>query len=75
MDGRARLLTERFSHLPSHERIPLAVMWASLLVFGLPGLALTFLKDPENLPIAVTVVIGGTVAAATFSVWKLSKRP
>jgi hypothetical protein len=46
-------------------------MWASLLVLGLPGLVLTFLNDPENLPIALTVVIGGTITAATVSVLKL----
>jgi hypothetical protein len=71
VDGRARLLTERISHLRIGDRIALAVMWASLLVLGPPGLVLTFLNDPENLPIALTVVIGGTTAAATVSVLKL----
>lgn len=71
VDGRARLLTERMSHLRSGDRIALAVMWASLLVLGLPGLLLTFLNDPENLPIALTVVIGGTILAPTVSVLKL----
>jgi hypothetical protein len=71
VDGRARLLTERISRLPIEERITLAVMWGSLLVLALPGLVLTFLKDPENLPIALTVTIGGTIATAAFSVLKL----
>jgi len=71
VDGRARLLTERISHLRSGDRIALAVMWASLLGLGLPGLVLTFLHDPENLPIALTVVIGGTIMVPMVSVLKL----
>jgi hypothetical protein len=49
-------------------------MWACLLFLALPGLALTSFKDPEGLPISLTVTIGGTVAAVTFSVWKLSPK-
>jgi hypothetical protein len=71
VDGRARLLTERISRLRSGDRIALAVMWAALLFLGLPGLVLTFLNDPENLPIALTVVIGGTIVVPTVSVLKL----
>jgi len=49
-------------------------MWASLLFLGLPGLALTFLNDPENLPIALTVVIGGTMVVPTVSLVKVFPR-
>ena len=64
-------LAERISHLRTGDRIALAVMWATLLFLGLPGLVLTFLNDPENLPIALTVVIGGTIVVSTISVVRL----
>ncbi|MDX6342794.1 MAG: hypothetical protein QOH87_2932 [Trebonia sp.] len=38
-------------------------MWGSLVVLGIPGVVLPPLNAPENLPRALTVEIGGTVAA------------
>jgi hypothetical protein len=43
-------------------------MWAFLIVLGPPGLVLTILNDPENLPLALTVIIGGTLAATVTTV-------
>jgi hypothetical protein len=65
------LLTERTSHLRSHERQGLAIAWGSLLAFGPPALALTWLNDPRHLPLALVVIIGGTVTAVTFTAWKV----
>jgi hypothetical protein len=50
------------------ERIAMTVAWGFLLIFGLPGLVLAWLNDPRDLPIALTVVIGGTVIATALTV-------
>jgi hypothetical protein len=65
------LLRERTSHLRSQERQSLAIMWGSLLAFGPPALALTWLNDPRHLPLALIVIIGGTVAAVAFTALKV----
>jgi hypothetical protein len=51
------------TQIDSERKVAIAVMWGSLVVLGIPGVVLTTLNDPENLPIALTVEIGGTVAA------------
>jgi hypothetical protein len=43
------------------------MLWAPLLVLGPPGLLLTVLHDPEHLPIALTVIIGGTLFATAMT--------
>jgi hypothetical protein len=64
-------LTERASHLDIHDRIVLVIMWGSLIVFGPPGLVLTLLNDPVNLPIAFVVIVGGSITAVTVTVLKV----
>jgi hypothetical protein len=72
VDNRAWLmLIERTSHLQSHERQALAIMWGALIVFGPPGLVLTLLRSPGQLPIALVVIIGGTAMAVTFTALKV----
>jgi hypothetical protein len=45
------------------------VMWGFLVVLGPPGLVLTLLNDPSNLPLALTVTIGGTVVATVTTLF------
>jgi len=58
--GHSRKATE----IDTDRKIAIAVMWGFLVVLGPPGLVLTSLNDPSHLPLALTVIVGGTVAAA-----------
>jgi hypothetical protein len=62
------------SKLRSHERAALAVMWGSLLALGPLALVLTLLNDPRRLPLALVVIIGGTVTAVMVTALKVSPK-
>jgi len=47
----------------------IAAMWSFLVVLGLPVLMLTSRNDPRNLPLALTVLIGGTAVAAVTTMY------
>jgi hypothetical protein len=57
------------TEIDTNRKMAIAAMWSILVVFGLPGLMLTSRNDPGNLPLAVTVVVGGTVVAAVTTVF------
>ena len=60
--------------LRSRERAGLAVMWGFLLVLGPLALVLTLLNDPRHLPLALVVIIGGTVTAVMVTALKAFPR-
>ena len=60
--------------LRSRERAGLAVMWGFLLVLGPLALVLTLLNDPRHVPLALVVIIGGTVTAAMVTALKAFPR-
>jgi hypothetical protein len=49
------------------------IMWGAVVLFGLPGLALTWLNDSGRLPLALGVVIIG-VAVATVTTVRIHRR-
>ena len=44
------------------------IMWGALVLFGLPGLALTWLNDSRRLPLALGGDIAGIAVAAVTTV-------
>ncbi len=44
------------------------IMWGAVVLFGLPGLALTWLNDSGRLPLALGVVIVGVAVATVTTV-------
>jgi hypothetical protein len=55
---------KKATEIDTNRKMAIAAMWSFLVVLGLPGLMLTARNDPRNLPLAVTVLIGGTAVAA-----------
>ena len=60
--------------LRSRERAGLAVMWGFLLVLGPLALVLTLLNDPRHVPLALVVIIDGTVTAVMVTALKAFPR-
>jgi hypothetical protein len=57
------------TEIDANRKMAIAAMWSFLVVLGLPGLALTSRNDPGNLPLALTVLIGGTVLATVTTLF------
>jgi hypothetical protein len=57
------------TEIDTNRKMAIAAMWSFLVVLGLPGLMLTSRNDPGNLPLALTVVVGGTVVATVTTVF------
>jgi hypothetical protein len=71
----ARTKTKRLQHcrkateIDTNRKMAIAATWSFLVVLGLPGLLLTSRNDPRNLPLAIAVLIGGTVVATVTTLF------
>jgi hypothetical protein len=55
-------------------RIGAAIMWASLLLFGVPAIALTWLNSRSHLALVLTLVGAGSVVAAMTTLRRWRRR-
>jgi Na+-driven multidrug efflux pump len=66
----------RYDRAVKSARIGLIMAWGAILIFGLPGLVLAGLNDPQNVPIALSVlVIGIAIATALTVVFRRGRVP
>jgi hypothetical protein len=64
------------AQIEAEDKLTVTAMWGFLVLLGIPGLVLTSLHDPQKLPLALTIVSGGTVlaTATTLHVRHRSRR-